>query len=336
MRTQHALLWLSVGSIFRRNVPNGDQFLDLPSPFTRLGPGYRGMIKPDLVDYGGGFDGEGVTTLNPDWIAEGNLFRIRPGTSLSAPRVCNHIAKIFNKNPSFSANLAEALLLASAEIPSELPKEFGERPLMDKEEIQMKIYNIYGFGKPELAEALFSTDNRVLLIREDVIKVNQVRLFSIFLPEEFITETGKRSISVTVVYNPPVNKNRASYLGVALDIHLFKNTTADIVRQSYGKTVGTGGEDIVPPNIRKFELHLRPGTNIRKKGVHQKATIEFSKRPQFDHSKPLILAVICRDKGWIDKAHEQNYGVVVTIQHSKEIDLYSELRLRNVARARIR
>ena len=334
-------LAFSVGSIYKRKVGTSGDYVDMPSPFTRTGPGYRGMIKPEFVEYGGGPQG-GIVTINPDWIKEGNLFRIKPGTSLSAPRVANHAVKIFNRYPSFSANLIQALLLSSASIPMEKPGDLATMTVRDNEETQMKIYSIYGYGKPNLESALYSNNNRVLLVKDDVVKVNHIRLYTLHLPDNFVNEMGNRAISINLAFNPPVNKNRSSYLGVVFELHLFKNISAEQVKQAYGDLPITespsdsDSEELVPQKIKKYEIKLRPGPNIRKRGVHQKGTVTYSKKPMIDASNPLILAVVCRDRGWIERDYEQGYGIVVSVEHSKEVDLYTQMRQRNVQRARIR
>ncbi len=330
-------LSLSVGSIFKRRLPNDNTFIDIPSPFTRVGPGYKGMIKPELVEYGGSHDGEGIVTLNPDWLGEGNLFRRTLGTSYSTPRVSNHLAMILNKFNNFSANLVKALLLSSTEIPKERPGNLADITPRSNDKNRMSLYNVYGYGKPDLRKALFSSSNHVLLVRDDTITLNNVKLFTINVPENFINEAGKRNISVTLVFNPPVNKNRSSYMGAILEMHLFKNLTVKKIKDSYGEIkIESESEDVVPQKIRNAEIKLKPGSNIRKRGVHQKATIEYSKKPSMDWHEPLVLAVICRDRGWAEKNHKQAYAIVVTIEHSKEIDLYNQLQLRNRERAQIR
>ena len=333
-------LALSIGSVYRTTTMDNE--LDLPSPFTRIGPGFRGMIKPDLVEYGGKTHNEGVITLNPDWVTEGRLFRNMPGTSFSTPRVANHLVKILNHYPTFSPNLVTALLLSSATIPNEKPGVLAKIKPCDSDEKHMKVYNIYGYGKPNIEKALYSSSNRVIFYKDDVIKLNFVRLFPLTLPTEFVTEAGNRAISISLSFNPPVNKNRASYLGVVMEVHLFKNASTQEIKNAYGeiKIDNTpelpDAEPLVPKKIKNLEIKLKPGANIRKRGVHQKGIVNFIRKPQIDIENPLTLVVICRSRGWVKEDYEQPYGIVVTIEHSKEIDLYNELRNKNVQRARIR
>ena len=303
---------------------------DYPSPITRVGPGYKGMAKPELVENGGGGFGEesDVITLNPNWIREGRLFTRVSGTSFSAPKVSNHIARLINKYPQKSHNLIKALLISSASIPLERPDPLSKMDISTGD--AKNLLKIYGYGKSDIEKAIHSDVNRVLLVRENTIKLDHKHVYPLYLPKEFIEDTGDRQISVTLAFDPPVNKNRVDYLGAVIEFHLFKNTAVEEVIKAI--KADTEEEEIVPEKIKKHEIKLYPGVNSRKKGVHQKGIREYKRRPDIDGNQPLVLVVICQ-KRWIrDENYEQSYAVVVSIEHSKRIDLYNQIRLRNKER----
>jgi subtilisin family serine protease len=87
---------------------------DYPSMITRVGPGYKGMIKPELVEEGGtplfhnggnmdNLEGQ-IIVLNHDYISKGRLFTVDYGTSFSAPKVAHYLARLYNKYPNASPN----------------------------------------------------------------------------------------------------------------------------------------------------------------------------------------------------------------------------------------
>ena len=326
-------LALTVGALSKYNTSQFFSILtEYPSPITRVGPGYRGMIKPEFVENGGGGFGEelDVITINPNWINEGRLFTLVNGTSFSAPKVSNFIAKLINKYPDRSLNLIKALLISSASIPSEKPESLSEMSLSSSGNDAKNLLKIYGYGKPDLNNAFYSESNRVILLRENTIKLDNLHIYPVYLPEEFIEKKGSRSISVTLVFDPPVNKNRVEYLGATFETHLFRNIDINKVLNLY-KSVdkNTGNEEIVPEKIRKNEIKLHPGVNLRKKGVHHKGIVEYKKQPKIDINQPLVLVVICQDKWIQDEEYNQDYAVIVKIEHSDRIDLYNQIRLRN-------
>ncbi|MCK4395845.1 S8 family peptidase [candidate division WOR-3 bacterium] len=216
-----------------------------PSPFTCAGPGYKGMIKPELVEEGGNIIsspsdllksediGGKLVVLNPKWFEEGKLFSVDYGTSFSAPKVAHYIARLFNSFPNYSPNLIKALLLASAEIPSDRPTPLNEINYNDSDTKLIDLLKVYGYGKPNFHAAISSDSNRVLLQAENNIKLDGVHLYYFYLPREFIETSGEREISVVLVYSPPIRRNRIDYMGVDMEFHLFKNSTTEEVAHYY-------------------------------------------------------------------------------------------------------
>ncbi len=332
-------LAITVGALSKYNInPFFDNFAEYPSPITRVGLGYGGMIKPEVVENGGGGFGEesDIITINPNWIKEGRLFTLVKGTSFSAPKVSNYIATLINKYPNKSLNLIKALLISSTSIPLKRPEALSKMKIDSGKKEAINLLKIYGYGKPDIERALFSESNRVILLRENIIKLNHIQIYPVYLPKEFVETMGDRSISVTLVFDPPINKNRVDYLGTTFETHLFKNVAIEDVIRSYSSVkIETEEEEIVPEKIRPKEIKLHPGINLRKKGVHHKGIKEFKNQPEIDVNIPLVLAVICQDRWIKNEEYEQNYAVIVSIEHSTKIDLYNKIRLRNQERVTI-
>ena len=336
-------LAISVGALSKKLLRPSvllDKIVEYPSPLTRVGPGYKEMIKPELVENGGGgFDRNlDVITINHNWIGDGRLFTLARGTSFSAPKVSNHLARLINKYPDKSLNMIKALLLSSALIPSERPS------LLDNVEVGpsattgelSNLLNIYGYGKPNFDRALFSETNRVLLIRESTIKPDQCHFYPIYLPPEFMDKKGNRKISVTLVFDPPINRNRVDYLGVTMETHLIRNMGVEDVINAYRNIPKEGDEnEIAPTEIGNNEIKLYPGVNLRKKGVHQKSIRIFKKKPKIDGDNPLVLVVICQNRWIRDENYVQGYAAILSIEHSGKIDLYNQIRLRNEGKVTI-
>jgi len=315
---------LTVGAL-----QESDQGL-IPSNVTRVGPGLNQMIKPELVEIGGGFH-KSVTILNPDYRTR--LFTLNVGTSFSAPTVSNYLARLMNAFPQYSRNLIKALLISSAKIPMPLHPVFPKLNSSIKNEDFQKITNVYGYGKPDFDESEQSDDNHVVLKYDGSVNVKHVRYFTLKLPEDFVNEKGSKEISVTLVFDPPVSP-RAEYMGTSMEFHLFRNHDLEEIQEKYNLldlTVDSDDEEgKVPEELRKDEIKLKPGINERKKTAHQKGIIKLSSQYEIDHTKSLILVVICQ-KRWekIPDEQQQDFAVVVTVKHSKEIDLYNKIRAVN-------
>ena len=347
---------LTVGSIAQEYVSHEAEGIlfphqGYPSPFTRAGPGLNGMIKPELVEAGGMSPYNvqtpyrmetaqtGIFVLNPKWIKDSGLLTTDCGTSFSAPKVANYLARLCKRYPGYTSNTIKALLLASARIPDDRPKSLDINVHGASTKEAEPIYNVYGFGQPNLAYAGDSDFNNVLLFAENTIKVRGVHYYYFYLPDTFINTEGEREISVTLVYNPPVRRTRMEYMGTQMEFTLYRNTDIQIIADRSSETVFSESEndEELEDNedsgeIPKIELY--PKKTLRSKSIHQKGTRIYKRAPNINVTKPLVLEVLCRSK-WVDDEFKQDYSVVVTLRHSVRIDLYNRIRERVAPRVRI-
>jgi hypothetical protein len=177
-----------------------------PSPFSRSGA-LKNVIKPELVELAGNlaYDDEGTRR----WIdndpglgvptthhrfAEGKLLACVRGTSFAAPKVAHMAARILEHHPDATPNLLRALLVQSAVFPEGVRSWEASRAL-----------RLCGFGVPSLDRALHCRPQRVTLYYEGEIKVDEVKLFEIPVPKEIARAKGRKTLSVTVAYDPPVS-----------------------------------------------------------------------------------------------------------------------------------
>lgn len=326
-----------------------------PSPFTRSGFGVDGMIKPELVDFGGDLvidrsrvirnePGVSILTLAKDYT--GSMFRAYCGTSFAAPRVANIAAQLFTQFPNASSNLIRALIVNSATLPTEIPPALQG----DKAKQPNKRLQIYGYGQPDLLQAKYSTENHVVLLVDNIqIPVGRFHMYEIPpLPEDFLKTRGTRTLSISLAFDPPTRPMRGdSYLGVTMEFNLFKNIDSkNIVSAFINASKTTSTEEFTEISLDELKkkygsgvcIDLFPGTNLRKKGTLQKGKIEISSVARGYDQKPLYLVVSCSRKwakeGEIDM---QRYGLVASISHSNpQVDLYNQLRLRTQIAQRIR
>lgn len=352
-----AALAITVGSIAHEVAPYESNPGDLhfapasynhPSPFTCAGPGFKGMIKPELVEYGGNMItnrynervnniAAKILSLNKDFLS-GRLFSADIGTSLSSPKIAHQLALLVNRYPEVSSNMIKALLISSAKIPIERPALFGNITKNSSDEKRQPLLNLYGYGLPSIEEALESSDEKVLLIRENKIGLNKIHLYKIELPDSLFEVKGNRIFSVTLVYDPPVNKNRTDYLCCSMGFTLFRNTSIEDIREKYSSISISENANMeeIEEKMTFPKIDLKPGSDTRNKGVHQKGWIDFNRQLQWDREKPLVLSIVCQDKSVKDQDYLQNYAVIVKIEHQGNDALYSQIRLKNQARVQIR
>jgi subtilisin family serine protease len=322
-----------------------------PSPFTRSGFGVDGMIKPDLVDFGGDLvvDGKrviekeagvGILTLAKDF--SGSLFQVCCGTSFAAPRVANIAAQLFTQFPNATSNLIRALIISSATLPRELPSVLKCKKADTKQ--LTKQLQIYGYGQPNLGQAQYSAENHVVLLEDDMkIPVGNFQLFEIPpLPESYFKYNGTRILSITLAFDPPTRPTRGdSYLGVTMGFDIFKNVDKASLINTFKRAIKeSSSQELTEMTLKKLkeqnkgngiDIKLFPGSQLRNKGCVQRGQIEISSKARGFTDKPMYLVVSCFRK-WAkpEEIEEQRCALVVSITHSNpEVkDLYNHIKQR--------
>ncbi len=348
-------LSLTVGSIAQplRVFDNGHTDEDIwhaiakenePSPFTRTGDkriiknkriirtggGINGMVKPELVEYGGNLilgelfnriaenSGGKITLLSNKPTEE--LFAFDYGTSFSASKIAHLAGKIANQFPNKSANFIKNLILVSTgykAIPS-----FCE----DKDK-KNSMLQVEGYGLPDYERAIYSYENRVVLFNEGEISLNKVHVFSLNIPTTYFETEGYKKISIVLTFNPPVRATRGdSYLGNRLEFKLFHSISPDEIIRKYAEIDISTEDELIPQELKKFQIDMEPGATIRKAGCHQKAWKEFKREPKNLIQAPISLVLINSNKWISDENYLQPYCVSLIVEHSKDIKIYNLLR----------
>jgi hypothetical protein len=315
-----------------------------PSPFTRIGPGINGMIKPELVEYGGNLilynnynrieedRGGKLILLNNQTTA--NLLQFHYGTSFSAPKVAHIAGQIANKYPQRTANFIKNMLLNSDSHPF-IPKDdfydSNNGKALDNH------LNVSGFGLPSLEKAINSFDNKVILFDEGRLQLNKVKVYSLQLPEIFFNEMGYKRIIVNLSFNPETRLSRGdSYLGNRMEFHIFHTINPQELVNKYGIVSAESEGEEIPEDLKRFEIKLSPGVRTRNAGCHQKAWKEFKREPRNRPASPVSLVLINYNKWMNDDSVQTDYCLSVVFEHEKDIDLYNQIRSNIQVRAKIR
>ena len=332
-----AAIALSVGAVAQGNgLEDADEELagvrpicgtDEPSPFTRSGPGVWGMIKPDLVDFGGNAvwtDQPGrlstetrkrqrayglcITSLSKNCLDPDQVRHLLLPTSLIRQACCSHF-------PSASANLLRSLLVLSANI----PRAVALRPRGLNEKVAPMVC---GYGVANAESAALSDDGRVVLFAEDELALDHFAVFEVPIPSEFQTEKGTREIKVALAFDPPVRHTRADYIGVTMGWRLVRGTDEGDVFDRYRKwTKDEGKPPEFPPRL------ICPtdiGPDLRESGTLQVGTYR-GKRDISQYGDKYYIAVWCARR-WAPPAIEkQRYALSVQLRHENVTTLYQSL-----------
>lgn len=334
----NALNVLTVGSLAHVNGLSGADDVQMqlfaeagePSPFTRKGPGMSGAIKPDFVDYGGtaiydGFGqrllegrdraGCGILTLHHRYLDR--LFSSFSGTSFAAPLVAHKAALLLEKFPGATASQIRVLMGLAAERPSAaLERCSGKAP--------GEVNALLGYGLPDIENALFSEDNRVVLFAQGALGLNKFAIYEVPIPKDYQTTKGVRSISVALGFEPPVRRSRREYAGVRMRFDLVRGMSLKEVNKAFE---ALGEEDEEPARLGARLCALNPSISFRKGGSLQVGYFGME-RDVSKYDSPYYLIVRCIG-GWAREVIEgQNFSVAVMLRHAADIRLYEQLRLR--------
>lgn len=213
---------LSVGSI--AGIADAGSICDtpnLPSPFTRKGGIRNEMKKPEVVAPGGNIQLDTTGVYNPAHLGvsartygveviDSAGFSRDVGTSFSTPLISRECLKLLDylKNsdlathlPGFAfnkANLTKALMIHSTE-------RVVHPTLANK-----GLKHAYGWGKTDVEAVLKDDDNQITVVYADKISFKEKKQKVLIKLPDFLLNKPVEII-LTLVYNPPVNKNFKEY-----------------------------------------------------------------------------------------------------------------------------
>lgn len=212
-----SMLNISVGAIVGAEHKEGlSRQFDI-APYSRIGPGFRGFRKPDIVSYSGTMTK--TDFVPPDdfsmVIGKGGTWGWEAGTSYAAPTVAGDLAEISRAVPDHDILQAEALLYHGAKMP--IAEEEKRKITRDENAF---YGNVYGRGIARPIDSMFSTPHKVTFLHRGTMNKKYKQHVSFFMPsicdEKFNMRTtnNKIRIVVTCVTQPPIDRTKgADYLG---------------------------------------------------------------------------------------------------------------------------
>lgn len=204
------LLGLTVGAVNPVGVVG--HVPQLPTTYTRRGPGVGGSRKPDLAHYGGVSAGpeSGLVSLSSSGEAIHSC-----GTSYAAPLTASTVATLDQR-------LARQ---ASRELLLTLPVHRAKRsPLLEERALQHIAREFVGFGIAPPAESILNDDPHSITLIFNETLLNKQRLeFEFAWPRSLVTPEGacRGRAEVTLGYTPPIDPaHREEAIRVQVDASL--------------------------------------------------------------------------------------------------------------------
>lgn len=217
-----SMLNIAVGAIVSKTHKGSLSQAGELAPFSRIGPGFCGFRKPDLVAYSGTifsngcvpFDDYSVMFMNDgNWCSEA-------GTSFTAPIVAGDFAEIMSNLDQDNALLAETLLYHGSE-------QCWSKVKMTKDEAGF-IGHQFGRGLSSPNTSKFSNAHRVTFVRCGTMNKKFKQHIKFHVPQALadIVKKSKAKVIVTCITQPPVDNTKGEeYLGAYVSASLHKIDT---------------------------------------------------------------------------------------------------------------
>ena len=204
-----SLLALTVGSICNEGTHADDLQEGTHSLFSRIGYGPEGLIKPEIVHYGGN-KRTGIKVLTG-----ADIQHTAFGTSFATPRATSLAAHLYNRlgTPTFDPTLIKALIIHNASYPSVVNRAIANHEKM------------YGFGLPSSIDNMLNNDEDefTMVWQPDFSGGTDFQVIDFPYPESLTDEDGNLYgiVTVTIVTDPILKSGEGNeYCQTDIDVKL--------------------------------------------------------------------------------------------------------------------
>jgi len=215
-----AMLGITVGAIAGIDHPDSHSRLNFVTPYSRIGPGFAGFRKPDLVAYGATCLKSGRVIPTDPYafiLAPNGQLSFEAGTSFTAPVVAGDLAEIIQIVPEKDVLLAETLLYHGAH-------QFWGKDAIDKDTVAY-LGNCYGRGLSDPEVSKYSSPYRVTFVHSGELNRKTKQHVKFHVPTVLAQTKGnnKARVTVTCITQPPIDNTKGTdYLGAYVSASLHK------------------------------------------------------------------------------------------------------------------
>lgn len=214
-----AMLGIAVGAVAGSGTKDTFSQRGEPTAYTRIGPGFAGYYKPDLVAFGGNLRKDLQTARDPFAFVLGpnGTLCMDAGTSFTAPIVAGDLAELSTIVPDNDILLAQALLYNGAE-------RIWNTARMSKEEA-IYMGNLYGRGLSAPENCKASNPYKVTFLRSGILKKSTKEHVRFLMPTLQAAAKGNSNtrVTVTCITDAPIDKSKGEqYLGACITASLHK------------------------------------------------------------------------------------------------------------------
>lgn len=115
------------------------------------------------------------------------------------------------------------------------------------------IRKVCGRGQVDLERAAYSDEARVVLYAEDELAIDHFAVYEVPIPVAFQQTRGRRTVKISLAFDPPVCHTRVDYAGIGMSFRLIRGCTAEQVFEHY-RWRNVAVEGGVPKMENRFNL----------------------------------------------------------------------------------
>jgi hypothetical protein len=328
---------LTVGSIAAKDFEDADTKAmagqNKVSPFSRVGLGMWGCIKPDVVEFGGDLLKNKLSndlTTQDETLPElvnSTLYGAKAvgydfGTSFSAPKVSHIASRLQSEHPHESSLMYRALIVQSARLPDHC---FSNPTLND--------FRYYGYGFPNVDRALNNAPSRITFIQDGKVFPKTADIYRIKVPEELRGEGKEFRIltEITLSFTARTRLTRKgshSYLANWLEwqaskhnesFRSFRNRTIEFLETGEAPAPLDEGADVIKWVLRENPAWSENGIN-RNNSTLQKSWTVIEPQQFSDEFSIAIIGHLGWDKNLMNGI---DYALCVSFEAiGSEINIY--------------
>lgn len=336
---------------------------DLPSAFSRSGPGIWNVVKPEVVEYGGDFirtnnqptdvqGGGGIPAACPE-LVRSTMFPPGPaadrdatGTSFATPKVARIAAQLQRLLPAEPALLYRALLVQSAQWPAWAEGVLSQLRASNREQTQAtrqqllddasRIIRCIGFGIPDETRATVNTDHRTTFITsaETPIHAGECHIYQVPIPAALRQQADEYDIRIDVTLSYVAQPRRTRR-----NLRRYLSTWVDWVTSKLGEGLNdfrvramkdeeNEGEPL-PGSTLPWTLQDSSTTGLIRNTRRNSGTVQKDWAIVKSNTLPDHFCIAVRGhQGWShDPDTTARYALAVTFEIvGKEISIYDPLR----------
>lgn len=309
--------------------------IDHPSSFSRSGFGLWGSIKPDVVEYGGGYIKSDDNNLIIKKETSVELLRTSPpgpayakddvGTSYSTPKVSHIAAEIQKLFPHQSTLLYRALIAHSAK----WPNWTDDLPNTDK----LNIFKSMGYGIPNLNDALNNNEYKITFTTAKRMEINvkDAHLYHIPIPESLNGPGQEKDIKVTVTlaYTAKPRRTRMNKKGYLSSWLEWDTSKPDEPIENVKNRTFTDGSKHSSYNNEPWYIASKSSDGIIKGISRNDSTLQKDWRIIKSYNLPEKFAIAIKShQGWDrDPFSKAYYSLVVSFEAiNNDIKIYEAIK----------